>query len=161
VTFEGPREVSVREYEDPSLGPNEVRLKTLFSGISAGTEMTAYRGSNPYLAKRWEPERRLFALGLANDLHVWVYGEPHARPPPHGRLVVYQHDAGRYSFPFLACLQLLVWPLCVSLSVLRLTFIAKEVKLLVPALPSSKRRIDEYSLRGSVDYAERRRGRGT
>ena len=52
VTFEGPKEVSVREYEDPALGPNEVRLKTLFSGISAGTEMTAYRGSNPYLAKR-------------------------------------------------------------------------------------------------------------
>ena len=52
VTFEGPREVSVREYEDPPLGQGEVRLKTLFSGISAGTEMTAYRGSNPYLAKR-------------------------------------------------------------------------------------------------------------
>ena len=53
VTFEGPKLVGVREYEDPRLGPTEVRLRTLYSGISAGTEMTAYRGSNPYLAKRW------------------------------------------------------------------------------------------------------------
>jgi 2-desacetyl-2-hydroxyethyl bacteriochlorophyllide A dehydrogenase len=78
VTFEGPKEVSVREYEDPPLGPNEVRLKTLFSGISAGTEMTAYRGSNPYLAKRWEPERRLFVEGetsLEYPIEGWGYEE--------------------------------------------------------------------------------------
>jgi 2-desacetyl-2-hydroxyethyl bacteriochlorophyllide A dehydrogenase len=78
VTFEGPKEVSVREYEDPALGPNEVRLKTLFSGISAGTEMTAYRGSNPYLAKRWEPERRLFVEGetsLEYPVEGWGYEE--------------------------------------------------------------------------------------
>jgi 2-desacetyl-2-hydroxyethyl bacteriochlorophyllide A dehydrogenase len=78
VTFEGPKEVSVREYEDPPLGQGEVRLKTLFSGISAGTEMTAYRGSNPYLAKRWEPERRLFVEGetsLEYPIEGWGYEE--------------------------------------------------------------------------------------
>jgi threonine dehydrogenase-like Zn-dependent dehydrogenase len=37
-----------------------VRLRTLYSGISAGTELTAYRGSNPYLHKRWDAEHRLF-----------------------------------------------------------------------------------------------------
>ena len=47
VTFEGPREVGIREYEERPLQPNEVRLRTLYSGISAGTELTAYRGSNP------------------------------------------------------------------------------------------------------------------
>ena len=78
VTFEGPRRVSVREYEDPALGPNEVRLETLYSGISAGTEMTAYRGSNPYLAKRWEPDRRLFVEGhtsLEYPVEGWGYEE--------------------------------------------------------------------------------------
>jgi 2-desacetyl-2-hydroxyethyl bacteriochlorophyllide A dehydrogenase len=78
VTFEGPKEVSVREYEDPPLGANEVRLKTLFSGISAGTEMTAYRGSNPYMAKRWEPDRRLFVEGetsLEYPVEGWGYEE--------------------------------------------------------------------------------------
>lgn len=78
VTFEGPKVVSVREYEDPPLGQSEVRLKTLYSGISAGTEMTAYRGSNPYLAKRWEPERRLFVEGetsLEYPVEGWGYEE--------------------------------------------------------------------------------------
>ena len=38
----------------------EIRVRTLFSGISTGTELTAYRGTNPYLHKRWDGERRLF-----------------------------------------------------------------------------------------------------
>jgi threonine dehydrogenase-like Zn-dependent dehydrogenase len=37
-----------------------VSLRTLYSGISAGTELTAYRGSNPYLHKQWDPARKLF-----------------------------------------------------------------------------------------------------
>jgi hypothetical protein len=57
-------------------------------------------------------------------------------------------------------LQLLVRPLWVSPPVRGLTFIKKEVKLLVSASPSSKRGIDEYSFRGNVDYAKRRRGHG-
>jgi 2-desacetyl-2-hydroxyethyl bacteriochlorophyllide A dehydrogenase len=78
VTFEGPREVGIREYQDPALGPREVRLRTLYSGISAGTEMTAYRGSNPYLAKRWEPGRRLFVedeVSLEYPVEGWGYEE--------------------------------------------------------------------------------------
>jgi len=70
--------VSVREYEDPALSPGEVRLRTLYSGISAGTEMTAYRGSNPYLAKRWDPDRRLFIEGetsLEYPVEGWGYEE--------------------------------------------------------------------------------------
>ena len=78
VTFEGPKEVGIREYEEPALGPREVRLRTLYSGISAGTEMTAYRGSNPYLAKQWEPERRLFLrdeISLEYPVEGWGYEE--------------------------------------------------------------------------------------
>ena len=78
VTFEGPKEVGIREYEDRTLGPREVRLRTLYSGISAGTEMTAYSGSNPYLTKRWEPERRLFVEGettLEYPVEGWGYEE--------------------------------------------------------------------------------------
>ena len=78
VTFEGPKEVGVREYDDPPLGSREVRLRTLFSGISAGTEMTAYRGSNPYLSKRWEEERRLFLeddVSIEYPVEGWGYEE--------------------------------------------------------------------------------------
>ena len=78
VTFEGPRKVGVREYEERSLQPDEVRLRTLYSGISAGTELTAYRGSNPYLAKRWDEDRRLFLEGgtsLQHPIEGWGYEE--------------------------------------------------------------------------------------
>lgn len=78
MTFEGPRVVGTREYEEPTLEPREVRLRTLYSGISAGTEMTAYRGSNPYLAKRWEPERRLFLedeVSIEYPVEGWGYEE--------------------------------------------------------------------------------------
>jgi threonine dehydrogenase-like Zn-dependent dehydrogenase len=78
VTFEGPREVGIREYEERSLQPNEVRLRTLYSGISAGTELTAYRGSNPYLSKRWDEDRRLFVEGgvsLQHPIEGWGYEE--------------------------------------------------------------------------------------
>jgi threonine dehydrogenase-like Zn-dependent dehydrogenase len=43
-----------------SLGDTDVVIETLASGISAGTELTLYRGTNPYLSKRWDGERRLF-----------------------------------------------------------------------------------------------------
>ena len=60
VTFFGPKKVGVTEYEDALLKPNEVRLQTLYSGISAGTELTHYRGSNVYLHKYWKETDRLF-----------------------------------------------------------------------------------------------------
>lgn len=60
LNFTGPRTIAFAQEEDRALAPHEVRLRTLFSGISAGTELTGYRGSNPYLNKRWDEERRLF-----------------------------------------------------------------------------------------------------
>jgi len=78
VTFEGPKEVVIREYEESPLREREVRLCTLYSGISAGTELTAYRGSNPYLTKRWEPEQRLFVedeVTLEYPIEGWGYEE--------------------------------------------------------------------------------------
>jgi threonine dehydrogenase-like Zn-dependent dehydrogenase len=79
VTFDAPGVVGLAEEEDPPLGADEVRLQTLYSGISAGTELTAYRGSNPYLDKRWDPERRLFVgdegASLSYPVSGWGYEE--------------------------------------------------------------------------------------
>ncbi|HWT23104.1 MAG TPA: zinc-binding alcohol dehydrogenase [Solirubrobacteraceae bacterium] len=79
VQFTGPREVALADGPDPPLGPREVRVETLYSGISAGTELTAYRGSNPYMAKRWEGGRRLFVDGtgptLSYPVEGWGYEE--------------------------------------------------------------------------------------
>ena len=60
VTFFEPGKVGVTEVEDAPLKHNEVRLATQYSGFSAGTELTHYRGSNIYLHKHWDPTDRLF-----------------------------------------------------------------------------------------------------
>ena len=78
VTLEAPGKVGIREYDERPLQPNEVRLRTLYSGISAGTELTAYRESNPYLSKRWDDDRRLFLEGgvsLQHPIEAWGYEE--------------------------------------------------------------------------------------
>ena len=60
VVFSQPKTVRIDEVDDLQLGARQVRVRTLYSGISAGTELTAYRGSNPYLHKRWDAKSRLF-----------------------------------------------------------------------------------------------------
>ncbi len=60
MVFTQPRKIEFEPVEDRPLKSKEVRVRTLYSGISAGTELTAYRGSNPYLVKQWDPENRLF-----------------------------------------------------------------------------------------------------
>ena len=78
VTLLGPGQVGIHEYEEPPLRPREVRLRTLYSGISAGTELTAYRDSSPYLSKQWDGERRLFLDGeisLRHPIDTWGYEE--------------------------------------------------------------------------------------
>jgi threonine dehydrogenase-like Zn-dependent dehydrogenase len=55
-----PGEIRYDAYDEPALGAAEVRIATLYSGISAGTELTHYRGTNPYRGKSWDPARRLF-----------------------------------------------------------------------------------------------------
>jgi 2-desacetyl-2-hydroxyethyl bacteriochlorophyllide A dehydrogenase len=78
VSFRSPRVLEVIDDATLEMAPDEVRVRTLFSGISAGTELTAYRGSNPYLAKQWDEERRLFVDGAATleyPLDGWGYEE--------------------------------------------------------------------------------------
>lgn len=66
--FTAPRTTAYHEYTDPPLKPDEVRIRTRYSGISAGTELTYYRGTNPYLTKQWDPERKLFIPGAAASI---------------------------------------------------------------------------------------------
>jgi 2-desacetyl-2-hydroxyethyl bacteriochlorophyllide A dehydrogenase len=78
VELTEPRSVGIRSYDDPSPGPAEVLVRTWYSGISAGTELATYRGTNPYLDRRWDPERALFLSGgttFSYPLDVWGYSE--------------------------------------------------------------------------------------
>ena len=74
-----PRTLAFVELPDPPLAPTQLRVRTLFSGISAGTEMTQYRGTNPYLHKAWDDATRLFlpadAPSQPYPLVGWGYEE--------------------------------------------------------------------------------------
>lgn len=74
VLFTQPRTVGFESYDDLPLEPHQVRLRTLYSGISAGTELTAYRGSNPYLHKQWDASRKLFLPAQQPTLQYPVSG---------------------------------------------------------------------------------------
>ncbi|WP_134740689.1 zinc-binding alcohol dehydrogenase [Nocardioides sp. 503] len=78
VSFTAPFEVALVPTEAQPLAPGTVRVRTWYSGISAGTELTAYRGSNPYLTGTWDAERRLFVEGAPTfgyPVEGWGYSE--------------------------------------------------------------------------------------
>ncbi|MGW0198473.1 zinc-dependent alcohol dehydrogenase [Nonomuraea sp. NPDC003201] len=77
ITFEQPGRVRVSLESPADLAPGSVRVRTIYSGVSAGTELTAYRGTNPYLNRHWDTERRLFVDGQthAYPLTGWGYQE--------------------------------------------------------------------------------------
>ena len=68
--FEAPGKAYFFDYEEGPPGDGMVRLDTLYSGFSAGTELTFMKNTNPYLHSRWDAEDGVF-----------VEGEPSARYP--------------------------------------------------------------------------------
>ena len=95
VRFVGPYNATVVDEEEPALGPDEVRLQTLFSGISAGTELSFYRDTNSLRTKHWDKDRRLFVAKSAGSLNT-----PSLIPPvrvfPSASSYEYPHDGGGY-----------------------------------------------------------------
>lgn len=78
VELTEPRKVGVRHYQPPEPGSGDVLVRTLYSGISAGTELATYRGTNPYLEKSWDAQLALFLPGETTfryPVDVWGYSE--------------------------------------------------------------------------------------
>lgn len=78
VQFQAPHQVALVECDPQPLLPGSVRVRTLYSGVSAGTELTAYRGSNPYLTGTWDAQSRLFREGTPTfgyPVTGWGYSE--------------------------------------------------------------------------------------
>jgi threonine dehydrogenase-like Zn-dependent dehydrogenase len=48
------------ELEDEPLEPGRIRVDTIYTGLSAGTELTFFKGTNPYLHAAWQPELGVF-----------------------------------------------------------------------------------------------------
>lgn len=79
LVLEQPKKVGYEEYEERALESNEVRIKTLYTGISAGTELTSYRGTSPFFSKKWDLNNRIFEKDVETSwsypLKQWGYEE--------------------------------------------------------------------------------------
>jgi threonine dehydrogenase-like Zn-dependent dehydrogenase len=69
LVLTGPRKLAFEDMPVTPLPPDHVRIRTLYSGISAGTELTQYRGTNPYMHRTWDEGHRLFRDGAPS----WSY----------------------------------------------------------------------------------------
>lgn len=86
VLLTAARTIRFQEYDETDLDPHGVRLETLYSAISSGTELMAYLGTAPRFAHTWNPELRLLgprpatsspypmALGYENVAEVVAVG---------------------------------------------------------------------------------------
>ena len=79
VVLTQPRTIAIEPYALRAPNEGEVLVRTLYSGISAGTELAAYRGSSPHLHKRYDAAQRLFLPSEAGrpiyPLDTWGYEE--------------------------------------------------------------------------------------
>ncbi|HID06281.1 MAG TPA: zinc-binding alcohol dehydrogenase, partial [Armatimonadetes bacterium] len=74
-----PRTPVLREYEEPPLQPNQVRIRSEFSAPKHGTELGMYRGTSPFSVRRWDAEYQLFL--------PWEE-EPQLFPMPLGNMTI-------------------------------------------------------------------------
>ena len=92
-------------YEEGPPPENHFRVDTLYTGISAGTEMTFFNGTNPYLHSSWDNEFGLFRSGEPSIQYPWPFlgymevgrvTESRARSVKEGDLVAmaYGHKTG-------------------------------------------------------------------
>ncbi|MGK5740773.1 zinc-binding dehydrogenase [Micromonospora sp. URMC 103] len=63
VVVEGPGRVTLAEQDTEPLRPGTFRVATLFSGVSAGTELSYVKGTNPWLNATWDADLGLFRPG--------------------------------------------------------------------------------------------------
>ena len=54
-------------YEEGSLEDGHFRVETLYTGLSAGTELSFFKGTNPYLHARWDNELGLFVTATPSQ----------------------------------------------------------------------------------------------
>lgn len=60
LVLTAPRALAFEPIDLAPPAPGEVLIRTLYSGISAGTELSQYRGTNPFMHRRFDERTRLF-----------------------------------------------------------------------------------------------------
>jgi 2-desacetyl-2-hydroxyethyl bacteriochlorophyllide A dehydrogenase len=67
LILEGPRRLRLAEQPTRRLGPGEIRLRALLSGISHGTELSLYRGTSAFTDKVFDRGLRAFVVPQAGS----------------------------------------------------------------------------------------------
>jgi len=60
LILDAPGKARFDEQPEPALAAGHFRAETLYTGLSAGTELTWFRGNNPFLSATWDSELGLF-----------------------------------------------------------------------------------------------------
>jgi 2-desacetyl-2-hydroxyethyl bacteriochlorophyllide A dehydrogenase len=60
LVLEGPRRLRLTDEEAPPVAPRAIRVRTLLSGISHGTELNLYRGTSAFADRVFDRELRAF-----------------------------------------------------------------------------------------------------
>jgi threonine dehydrogenase-like Zn-dependent dehydrogenase len=105
MVVEGPGRVVVRDEPSAPVPAGRFRVTTVFSGVSAGTELSYVKGTNPFLSERWDPDLGLFVPGEPNAgypvtrlgyMEVGTVAESRTPVVPVGRTVAmtYGHRTG-------------------------------------------------------------------
>lgn len=71
MVYEGCKDLKVQEIESFPLGKGQVRVKTICSGISHGTEMGVYRGIAPFFQRTKDPVTGIFRDAVTEE--KWSY----------------------------------------------------------------------------------------
>lgn len=72
LVYNGPGDLCVEEAEDFVLGADQLRVKTLYSGVSHGTEMSVYNNYVPQFSKYQDPVTKLL-LPVDKEHQAWKY----------------------------------------------------------------------------------------
>jgi len=70
MIYEGPKKIALSEVPDLPLAKNQIRIKTLYSGLSHGTEMNVYRGNAPFFKNKMDPNTKLFVTA---EKDAWAF----------------------------------------------------------------------------------------
>ncbi len=65
IVVTGPGRIEIVEEDRAPVTPGTFRVDTLYSGVSAGTELSYVKGTNPYLSTGWDSALGLFTDGEA------------------------------------------------------------------------------------------------
>ncbi len=109
--IEAPGKAYFFSYDENPPSEGQVRLDALYSGFSAGTELTFLKDTNPYLRSRWDAERGVFVGGepsvrfpvpFLGYMEVGRVSESHADGFKPGDVIgsTYGHKSGHIADPF-------------------------------------------------------------